>query len=374
MKPMTVRAAVLREQPGSWRIEDLELSGPQRGEMLVELVATGLCHSDDHMAQNDTPLPLPIVAGHEGAGIVRELGEDVTGFEVGDHVVTSFIPACGRCKWCSMGLQNLCDYGGLILEGTQLDGTMRMKDADGHDVGTAAMLGTFANWQVLDQTSCVKIDKDIPLEVAALVGCGVPTGFGSAVNAAEVASGDVVIVIGIGGIGTNAVQGASIAGARRVIAVDPVEFKRENALRMGATDAFATVDEADALARSLTNGQGTDSTIVTVGVTTGEHVLQGYRTVRKAGTLVVTGQGNVQSTIDGIPLFEISMMQKRIQGCLYGSWAPRVAIPLLLDLYRQGKLKLDELVTRRYRLEEINEAYQDMRDGRNIRGVVIHEH
>ncbi|MGO1174238.1 MAG: NDMA-dependent alcohol dehydrogenase [Actinomycetaceae bacterium] len=323
----------------------------------------------------DTPLPnLPVVSGHEGAGIVRELGEDVTGFEVGDHVVTSFVPACGRCKWCSMGLQNLCDYGSLILDGTQLDGTTRMTDADGNQVFAAAMLGTFANWQVLDQTSCVKIDKDLPLEIACLIGCGVPTGFGSAVNAAEVKPGDVTMILGAGGIGMNAVQGANYAGARRVIVVDPEPFKRESALKLGATDVFDNVEEADALAKSLTNGQGTDSTIVTVGVTTGEHVLAGYETVRKAGTLVVTGQGSTTSTIDGINLFQISMLQKRIQGSLYGSWSPRVAIPKLIELYKDGKLHLDELATRQYRLEDINQAYADMYAGQNIRGVVVHEH
>ncbi|MGC5629282.1 alcohol dehydrogenase catalytic domain-containing protein [Georgenia sp. Z1344] len=151
---MKIRGALLREQPGKWLVEDLELSRPRRGEMLVEIVANGLCHSDEHMAKGDTPLPnLPVVSGHEGAGIVRELGEDVTGFEVGDHIVTSFVPACGRCKWCSMGMQNLCDYGALILDGTQLDGSTRMTDANGEQVFAAAMLGTFANWQVLDQTS-----------------------------------------------------------------------------------------------------------------------------------------------------------------------------------------------------------------------------
>ncbi|MGC5614967.1 NDMA-dependent alcohol dehydrogenase [Georgenia sp. Z1491] len=372
---MQIRAAVLREQPGRWHIEDLELSAPGHGEVLVEVVATGLCHSDDHMAKGDTPLPnLPVVAGHEGAGIVREVGPGVQGLEVGDHIVTSFVPACGKCKWCSMGMQNLCDYGALILEGTQLDGGFRLKDADGQNVAKAAMLGTFANWQVFDQTSCVKIDKDVPLEIACLIGCGVPTGFGSAVNAAEVKPGDVTMILGAGGIGMNAVQGAAYAGARRVIVVDPQPFKREMALKLGATDVFATIADADALAKSLTNGQGTDSTIVTVGVTTGEHVLEAYDTVRKAGTLVVTGQGSTSSTIDGINLFSISMLQKRIQGCLYGGWSPRVAIPKLIELYKDNKLHLGELATRQYKLEDINQAYEAMHAGENIRGVVVHEH
>lgn len=370
-----IRAAVVRELPGKYSVEELELSSPKAGEVLVELVATGLCHSDDHHAQNDIPLPnLPMILGHEGAGIVREVGEGVTDFEVGDHIVTSFIPACGTCKWCSQGMQNLCNNGALILEGVQMDGTTRITDANGTGVGTMAMLGTHANWQIFDQNSCVKIDKDIPLEVAALVGCGVPTGFGSAVNSANIRPGDVVIIVGAGGVGMNAVQGAAHAGASRVIVVDPAAVKREMVMNFGATDAFATSEEAGELARSLTDGQGADATIMTIGVTEGSDVASAYATVRKGGTLVVTGLGNVTSSVEGVPIFDLAMMQKRIQGSIYGGWSPRVAIPRLLDLYKSKQLKLDELITRKYTLDEINEAYQDMRDGKNIRGVIIHEH
>lgn len=374
-KTKKIRAAVLRELPGPWAVEELEISSPKRGEVLVELKAAGLCHSDDHHRQNDLPLVnLPAIVGHEGAGIVREVGEGVTDLEVGDHIVCSFIPACGKCKWCSLGMQNLCDYGRYILEGTQIDGTFRITDKDGKGVSTAAMLGTFSNYQIMDQTSVIKIDKDIPFEIGAIVACGVPTGFGSARNMADVQPGDIVVVMGIGGIGMNAVQGAAIAGARRVIAVDPVEFKRKKALEFGATDAFATAEEAASLAQSLTNGQGADSAIVTVGVTTSEHVNQAYSTIRKGGTVVLTGLGNVNETLDGINMFDLAMMQKRIQGNVYGGWSPRVAVPILLDMYRDKKLKLDELITKKYKLEEINEAYDDMRNGKNIRGVIIHEH
>lgn len=370
-----IRAAVLRTLPGPWTVEDLEISGPKRGEVLVELKAAGLCHSDDHHRQNDLPLAnLPAIVGHEGAGVVIAVGEGVYDLEVGDHVVASFIPACGKCKWCSLGMQNLCDYGRYILEGTQIDGTFRITDKDGKGVATAAMLGTFSNYQIMDQTSLIKIDKDIPFPIAAIVACGVPTGFGSARNMADVQPGDVVVIIGIGGIGINAVQGAALAGARRVIVVDPVEFKRKTALELGATDAFATAEEAIELARSLTNGQGADSAIVTVGVTTSEHVNQAYAAIRKGGTVVLTGLGNVGETLNGINMFDLAMMQKRIQGNVYGGWSPRVAVPMLLDLYRDKKLKLDELITRTYKIDEINEAYDDMRGGKNIRGVIIHEH
>jgi S-(hydroxymethyl)glutathione dehydrogenase/alcohol dehydrogenase len=370
-----IRAAVLRELPGPWTVEDLEISSPKRGEVLVELKAAGLCHSDDHHRQNDLPLAnLPAIVGHEGAGVVIAVGEGVYDLEIGDHVVASFIPACGKCKWCSLGMQNLCDYGRFILEGTQIDGTFRITDKDGKGVATAAMLGTFSNYQIMDQTSLIKVDKDIPFPIAAIVACGVPTGVGSARNVANVQPGDVVVIMGIGGIGMNAVQGATLAGARHIIAVDPIEYKRKRALEFGATDVFATIQEAEAFAKSITNGQGADSAIVTVGVITGEHVSQAYQAVRKGGTLVVTALGKVDASISDINLFDLAMMQKRIQGNVYGGWSPRVAVPMLLDLYRDGKLKLDELITRTYKIDEINEAFDDMHSGKNIRGVIIHEH
>jgi S-(hydroxymethyl)glutathione dehydrogenase/alcohol dehydrogenase len=370
-----IRAAVLRELPGQWTVEDLELAGPKRGEVQVQLMAAGLCHSDDHHRSNDLPLAnLPAIVGHEGAGVVIAVGEGVYDLEVGDHVVCSFIPACGKCKWCSLGMQNLCDYGRFILEGTQIDGTFRIHDADGKGVSTAAMLGTFSNYQVMDQTSVIKIDKDIPFEVACLVACGVPTGVGSARNMADVQPGDITVIVGVGGIGINAIQGAAIAGAQRVIAVDPIEYKRKRALEFGATDTFATIAEAENLAKSLTNGQGADSAIVTVGVITGEIVKQAYGTIRKGGTLVVTALGNFAAELEGINLFDLAMMQKRIQGNVFGGWSPRVAVPILLDMYKNKKLKLEELITKKYKLEEINEAFADMHAGKNLRGVIIHEH
>jgi S-(hydroxymethyl)glutathione dehydrogenase/alcohol dehydrogenase len=236
------------------------------------------------------------------------------------------------------------------------------------------MLGTFSNYQVMDQTSVIKIDKDVPFEVACLVACGVPTGVGSARNMANVQLGDIVVIVGVGGIGINAIQGATIAGAQRIIAVDPIEYKRTRALEFGATDTVATIAEAESLAKSLTNGQGADSAIVTVGVITGEIVAQAYNTIRKGGTLVVTALGNHAATLEGINLFDLAMMQKRIQGNVFGGWSPRVAVPILLDMYKNKKLKLEELITKKYKLEEINEAFADMHAGKNLRGVIIHEH
>jgi S-(hydroxymethyl)glutathione dehydrogenase/alcohol dehydrogenase len=312
-----------------------------------------------------------MLCGHEGAGVVEAVGPHTAGWQVGDHVVFSFIPACGRCRWCNEGLTNLCDTGKDLLLGSRPeDPTSFRASLDGHPVGQMSGLGAFAERVVVNTTSAVKVAKHLPLEVMCLLGCGVGTGWGSAVYAGGVRPGDVVLVMGIGGIGINAVQGAAHAGANTVIAVDPVAFKRDAALTFGATHAFADIDEAADLARSLTNGQGADVAIVTVGVTTGEHIAQAFGAIRKAGTVVVTGIGDSSAT--GIPVNtrELVLMQKRIQGALFGACNPMTDIPRQIQMYEAGHLKLDELITRRYSLDEINQGYEDMHAGTNIRGVI----
>jgi NDMA-dependent alcohol dehydrogenase len=368
------RAAILWEQPGRWQVSTVTLDEPGPGEVLVEMVATGLCHSDDHVRTGDsTAHHLPLCGGHEGAGIVRRVGPGVYGLAEGDHIVTSFIPSCGRCRWCAQGLQQLCDNGAKIMAGAQLDGTYRMHHG-GTDVGTMAMLGTFSEWQVLDQLSCVKVRPDVPLETVCIVACAVPTGWGSAVNGGHVGPGDVVVVMGVGGIGINAVQGARYVGAAHVVAVDPVAFKREAALKLGATEAFSSMAEATDFVRSITNGQGADSAIVTVGVVESAHLGEAFAAIRKAGTVVVTSQGAADASGIPVSLYEISMFQKRIQGVLYGMSSPRAMIPSLVDLYAAGTLDLDGIITRRYDLDHINEAYADMHAGRNLRGVIEFRH
>ena len=367
---MKTRAAVLFEQPGEWRVVEVDLDPPGHGEVLVEIVASGLCHSDDHFATGDALFAaLPLCGGHEGAGIVRELGPGVSGLEVGDHVVTSFIPACGQCHPCASGHQELCDNGRILGTGMQLDGTARMH-LGGTDVATGASLGTFAEHQVLDQLSCVKIAPDIPLQTAVVVSCGVPTGWGSATRAADLGPGSVVVVMGCGGIGMNAVQGARFMGAGRIVAVDPQPFKRDMALELGATDAFESMAPATEFVRSVTNGQGADAAIITVGVVDGAHIAEGFSAIRKKGTVVVTAVGGSADATIPVNLTELSMFEKRIQGVVYGNVSPRVVIPELLGLHRTGALDLDRLITRRYTLDEINEGYADMHAGHNIRGVI----
>lgn len=371
---MRTRGAVVNKAPGKFEVVDLELDEPRQGEIQVRMVASGLCHSDDHLATGDIPVAIyPFCGGHEGAGVVEKVGPNTGGFEAGDHVVFSFLPGCGRCRWCAAGMQNLCDLGaGLLTGGRPEDPTSyRLHTLDGADVGQMCGISTFAERTVVSLASAVKVEKDLPLDKVCLLGCGVGTGWGSAVNSAQVRPGDTVIVMGVGGIGINAVQGAAHAGASNVVAVDPVELKREKALQLGATHAFADIAEADEFAKSVTNGQGADSVIVTIGVVKGEHVGQAFAATRKAGTVVVTGLGDITEVGIPVPLGELTLFQKRIQGSLFGQSSPSSDILRQAQMYRDGKLKLDELVTSTYALDEVAKGYEDMHAGKNIRGVVL---
>jgi NDMA-dependent alcohol dehydrogenase len=370
---MKVRASALLASPGKYETIEVDLEGPRQGEVLVRVVAAGLCHSDDHIATGDLPVgKYPVVGGHEGAGVVEEVGPHTRGVEVGDHIVFSFMPVCGRCRWCATGHQNLCDLGAMLLAGSRYDDPSSFRMTyQGEAIGQMCGTSTFAEYTTVDVRSIVVIDKEIPLQAACLVGCSVVTGWGSAVNAAEAGPGDVIIVMGAGGIGINAVQGAVHAGAAQVIAVDPVELKRTVALSMGAVKAFATMEEATEYAQSQTNGQGADSTIITTGVTTGEHIAQGFSSIRKAGTVVVAGFGNPANV--GIPIAgpELVLYQKKIQGAIFGMANPTTDIPRVLQMYREGSIKLDQLISRTYTLDEVAQGYQDMHAGINIRGVIM---
>ncbi|MGB0877129.1 MAG: NDMA-dependent alcohol dehydrogenase [Mycobacterium sp.] len=370
---MKTNAAILWEFGTDWSVEEIDLDPPSYGEVLVSWEATGLCHSDEHVRTADLPTPLPMIGGHEGAGIVQEVGPGVPGLAPGDHVVASFLPSCGRCRFCSTGQQNLCDLGALIMTGAQLDGTYRRR-ARGQDVGAMALVGTFSQYGTVPEASVVKIDDDVPLSRACLLGCGVTTGWGSAVNTAAVAPGDTVVVVGCGGIGSGAIQGARLAGAEKIIVVDLVETKRANAFQFGATHFVTSMAEATALAADLTRGVMADSVILTMGLLEGSMIDEAANIVRKGGAVVVTAVAAITDTTASFSLMMLTLYQKRILGSLYGEANPRADIPRLVSLYREGKLLLDETVTHEYKLAEVNEGYEDMRAGRNIRGVVVHDH
>jgi NDMA-dependent alcohol dehydrogenase len=364
------QAAVLWEYGQDWQIEELELDDPREGEVMVRLAASGLCHSDEHVRVGDLPLEdLPAIGGHEGAGVVEKVGPNVTSVGEGDHIVLSYIPACGRCPSCAQGHQNLCDEGAGLAVGLQRDGTAR-HHVRGRDARLMCMLGTFSPYTVCRETSVVKIKEDIPLDKAALVGCGVTTGWGTAVYAADVSPGDTVVVMGIGGVGANAVQGARIAGATQILAVDPSPFNREQAKRFGATHTFASAEDARAALPDLTRGRMANSALITVDVATGAIVGEAISLVGKLGTVALAALARITDDQVTMPMFEVTAFQKRIVGSLFGNANPRFDIPKLLDLYRDGDLLLDELVTRTYSLEQVNEGYEDMRAHRNVRGMI----
>ena len=281
---MKMKAAVLWEPKTDWSVEEVELDPPKAGEVLVKLVGSGLCHSDEHLLTGDLALPeeaqkemgiqqFPVIGGHEGAGAVRRGRRRASpACKPGDHVVFGFIPSCGKCPSCSTGHQNLCDLGAYLFAGRQVTDFTARHHAKGQDLGLMCCIGTFGEYTVASQASCIKIEDDIPLDKAALVGCGVTTGWGSAVYAADVQPGETVVVVGCGGVGMNAVQGASMAGARHVIAVDPLEFKREQAQIFGATHSAASIEEATALVGDLTWGAMADKVILTMGVAQGEYI------------------------------------------------------------------------------------------------------
>jgi NDMA-dependent alcohol dehydrogenase len=372
---MKTRGAIIRQAPGKYEVVDLNVDEPRQGELRVKMVASGLCHSDDHIATGDIPVATyPFAGGHEGGGIVESVGPNTHGFAPGDKVVFSFLPACGRCRWCATGHQNLCDLGATLLVGARFDDpeSFRLHLDDGTPVGQMCGISTFCEYTTVGVASAVKVPDDTPLEVACLLGCSVGTGWGSAVNSGEVRPGDTVIVQGVGGIGANAVQGASHAGAANVIAVDPLPFKREIAESLGATHSFASMDEAAELARSFTNGQGADVAVVTVGIMKGEIVAEAFSSIRKAGTVVVTGLGDITEVGVPIPLGELTLFEKKLKGAMYGGSNPTADIPRLLDYYRSGHLKLDELVTTRYGLDDVARGYEDMHAGKNIRGVIVY--
>jgi NDMA-dependent alcohol dehydrogenase len=373
---MKSTAAVLWGIGEKWSVEDIEISPPGPREVLVEWRAAGLCHSEEHFVTGDFLLPedlriqlglpstFPIIGGHEGAGIVLEVGPGVRDLAPGDMVAASFMPSCGRCRYCSTGRQNLCQQGAQLMQpGQMTDGVVR-HFCRGEPLNLYSKCGTFARHTLLSEESVIKVDSDLPPAVVALVSCGVATGWGSAVHRAGTTAGDVVVVVGCGGVGMNAVQGAAMAGARVVVAVEPVDFKREAACQFGATHTSATMAEAIDLVREMTWGQMADRVIMVPSVMYGDLMAD-------AMTCVVTGVAPMMQAEASINLMQLAMLNKEVKGTIFGSGNPRFDIPNLLSMYRAGKLKLDELITRTYALEDVNQGYEDMREGRNIRGVIV---
>jgi len=349
-------------------VEEVELGEPGPGEVEVRLVASGVCHSDWNVVTGATANPLPVVLGHEGAGVVGAVGEGVDALTEGDHVILSWLPACGRCFYCSRGRQVLCDVAMAdMFRGTLPGGTLRLSQ-NGDHLHHYSYLSTFAERCIVPEGCCVRIRDDASLDVAALVGCAVMTGYGAAVTRAGIRPGEAIAIFGAGGVGLSAIMGARLAGAGAIVAVDPFPFRRETALELGATHALdPDSDGVTEYMRELTDGRGADAAIDSAGAP--GVLAQAYAAVRRGGTVVAVGLPPEGVSAE-LPACDLAREEKIITGSFYGSCSPQVDMPLVLDLYMQDDLPLDRLISRTYPLEEINKAFAAMNAGEVARAVI----
>ncbi|MBK6631681.1 MAG: Zn-dependent alcohol dehydrogenase [Betaproteobacteria bacterium] len=362
------KAVICREINQPVVVEDIEVESPRRGEVMIKLAACGVCHSDYSVTTGTIPFPPPVVLGHEGAGTVVEIGEGVTDFSIGDAVVSSFVSMCGKCRYCQTGRPQLCDQAAKAAY-TLPDGTVRTTDLLGKPLNIFSGCGVMAEYATLHTDNVVKIDRDIPLDRAALVSCGVMTGVGAVVNTAQVEAGSVTVVFGCGGVGLNAIQGCAIASAAVIVAVDTADAKLEMARQFGATHVLNAKTEENVVKalRKLTGG-GADYAFECVG--NGEIAAQAYGALRKGGTAVVVGVAGQKDTTT-LRTASLTFEEKTLTGSYFGSARPREDFPRLLALYRSKRLKLDELITRTYRIEEAPQAFADLASGINARGVIV---
>jgi S-(hydroxymethyl)glutathione dehydrogenase/alcohol dehydrogenase len=362
------RAVICREHNKPVAVEEISLDAPGRGEVMVRLAACGVCHSDLSAVTGTIALPLPLVLGHEGAGVVEAVGEGVSELAPGDPVVFSFIYMCGKCRFCVSGRPVLCVEQGRALT-TPLAGTPRVHDSAGKPLNIFSGCGAMAEYATVSAENLIKIDPKIPMECAALVGCGVTTGVGAVFNTAKVRPGSSVAVFGCGGVGLSAIQGARIAGAERIVAVDTLQAKLDLARQFGATDTLLAKSGEDLVKplKKLTGG-GPDYAFECVG--SGELSSVAYRAIGRGGIAVVVG---VAKPADSTSIRSMTTVfeEKTLTGSYFGSCVPRVDFPRMLALYLKGELKLKELITRRYRIDEAPQAFADLQSGRNARGVIV---
>ncbi len=365
---MQIKAALLTQPNTPFSVQTIKIDEPRSGEVLVKIKACGVCHSDYHLLAGTTQHPMPCLCGHEGAGIVEAVGKSVTHVKVGDHVTLSWTPDCGECFYCLRGQPNLCEtYTEPIWAGTMLDGSVRLH-YENNPLYAYCGLGTFAEYVCVSQQSCVPIRKDVPLKVASLVGCAVATGVGAAVYTAQVCPGDSVGVFGCGGVGLNIVQGAAMCGAEKIIAVDLNQTKMELARTFGATHTLISNDQSLAAIRDLTGGRGVDHAFEAVGIPALQELT--FEAARPGGQAIFAGLSAMGSATN-LPGAVIARTEKTIKGSYYGSVSPQRDFPRLLDWYMVGKLKLDELISQTYSLEDINTAFDRMLTGEVARSIII---
>jgi S-(hydroxymethyl)glutathione dehydrogenase/alcohol dehydrogenase len=365
---MKAKAAVLFEVGKRLEIHEVEVERPQAGEVLIRMAAGGVCHSDLHVMTGHLAATLPAILGHEGAGVVADVGAGVTSVKPGDHVIPLWRLSCGQCEYCSDGRPALCNAGMQIRStGRLLDGTSRFR-LGGQELRHFAGASTFSEYTVVPEGSVLKIPNDLPLDRAALLGCAVITGVGAVINCAKVRPGSGVAVFGTGGVGLNVVQGAALAGAAQIIAVDLVERKLEFARQFGATHTVnARGGDAVAQVRALTGGRGVDYAFEVIGLPA--TMRQAWDCLAKRGMAVVVGVTPMATEVS-VPVMSLVFEERVLTGSVYGSSRPRLDILKLIDLYRAGKLKVDELLTRSYPFAEINEAYAALERGEVARSVV----
>ena len=339
--------------------DDVSLGDIGPGDVHVKIVSSGVCHSDVSAQNGTIPAGCPCVLGHEGAGIVQEVGPGVTDLSAGDHVILSFVPACGKCAPCLRGQAYLCGRSMEIAISPHFI-------IDGNLVGGFTGLGTFAEELIISEDCLVKVDNDVPLDVVSLVGCGVTTGVGAAINTAEVSPGSSVVVFGCGGVGISAIQGARIAGAAEILAVDMVESKLEQAKHFGATHV-CTPDALDQLKTEITAGEGFDYALECIG--NPNTIRATFDAARRGGTAVVVGVGRLEQQVS-FSAFELFYTDKNMRGSMYGSSNVRTFMPKLLRLWKAGKLDLESMISQRIQIEEINEAFDAMQEGKVIRSVI----
>ncbi len=366
---MKIKAAVLHEYHTPLVVEEVDLADPGPGEVLVKVDATGVCHSDLHIIDGEWGRPLPMVLGHEAAGTVVTCGEGVTQFAPGQKVIFSFRPNCGECFYCHQGHPVLCE-GRNSAVGTFPDGTTRLS-LRGTPITHMARVASFAEYAVTPAEQLIPIPQDFPMAVAALIGCAVMTGVGAVMNTARVQPGSSVAVIGCGGVGLNVIQGARLAGASKIIAIDLRENKLEYAHRFGATH-FINASESDPVqqVRALTAGRGADYTFEVIGH--GKTIRQAVDAARPRGTVTIVGMAP-DGEETNLNAWALAAHEKLICGSWYGSAHPRVDLPRMVDLYLGDKLEIDALISRTYRLDEINEGFDLLRRGEVARGVIIME-
>jgi S-(hydroxymethyl)glutathione dehydrogenase/alcohol dehydrogenase len=370
-----VKAAVLAAIGEALEVRtDVEVAPPQAGEVSVRMAASGVCHSDLSMRDGVIPAAIPMILGHEGAGIVEAVGEGVDVVAPGDHVVISWTPQCGECYWCVHGQPYMCDVAVRASRASGLlDGTTRAT-SQGEDLKQMAFSGTFAELTVVPAISVIKIPDDFPLHLAALLGCGVLTGVGAALNTASIAPGDAVAVIGCGGVGLNVIQGARIAGAGQIIAIDMHPAKLELAQRFGATHTIdASIGDASPgdtvrAVRGLTDGRGADVSLEVIGLAA--TIEQAVKMTRRGGQVVLVGVPSRDVFLNIEVFADVLLQERKILGCWYGSSDPQRDIPRLIERYRDGTLLLDELVSRTIDLEDVNDALAAMERGEVARSVI----